>query len=194
MQLVDPYSPQQNGWAIATHAIFTRLIAEAYETADQHGWHDDVIRDADGKIVPAQMLSFVSLIHSEIGEFEVEVSKWRWFYRRESDGKPEGIASELADIMIRCCDTAGILGFKFAGEPVVVESLRLATDHVTELVMVQGAYAPAVETGLQAIAYLAFRTAYRLQPHFDGPVFVEVLRAKLAFNRNRSYRHGGKLA
>ena len=52
------------------------------------------------------------------------------------DGKPEGIGSELADIVIRVCDSAGALGIDMEAE----------------------------------------------------------LRAKLAFNRTRSHKHGGKLA
>lgn len=82
------------------------LQADVFEWAKSKGWAD---RKVD---IPEQ----VALIHSEASE---ALESWRknepirW---TDEKGKPEGIASEYADIVIRVCHYAELLGIDLEKE------------------------------------------------------------------------------
>ena len=69
----------------------------AYETSDKHGFHDNVD-------VPTKLM----LIVAEAAE-ALEEHRMNSVDTVLPSGKPVGIASELADIVIRVGDLAGIL-------------------------------------------------------------------------------------
>lgn len=72
-------------------------IQECWQTAEDHGFHG----------VGRTFGDATALIHSEVSEaFEAYREKGRHLFYTEVDGKPEGTASELADTVIRCFDTA----------------------------------------------------------------------------------------
>ena len=78
------------------------LIDEAYTNACAHGWHD----------TPRPFPETIALIHSEVSE---ALEAYRDGFNLVEDmvtdaGKPIGIPSELADIMIRVADAAGEYG------------------------------------------------------------------------------------
>jgi NTP pyrophosphatase (non-canonical NTP hydrolase) len=104
------------------------LQVEAHRTAQEHGWWDDARTD----------LECLALVHSEISEaVEALRDGSPSFYVNALEvGKPEGVAVELADAVIRIADLCEARGFDL--EAAIV--------------------------------------------------------AKLAFNRTRPYRHGGKRA
>ncbi len=106
------------------------LQRESYETAVAKGWHDE----DETPPSPIRVIAWMGLICSEAAEAIEDARKGRMTTTIREDGKPEGFGSELADVIIRACDTAGALGIDLEAE----------------------------------------------------------LRAKLAFNRTRDYRHGGK--
>jgi len=160
----------------ATALTVAELQRESYDTACAKGWHDEdrgpvspavheialaglriastcddieaVRKGADPRRARRSMmltgvnhwqvraLSWLALVCTEAAEAMDDVLAERWSTTMREDGKPEGLGSELADIIIRVCDTAGAMGLDMEAE----------------------------------------------------------LRAKMAFNRTRSHKHGGKLA
>lgn len=56
-------------------------------------------------------ISWLALVATEVGEAMEDVMAGRWTTTVREDGKPEGLGSEIADIVIRCgdiCDQLGI--------------------------------------------------------------------------------------
>ncbi len=86
------------------------VARQAWQDAHDAGWHDDRPDKP-----AATHVERIALIHSEVSE---ALEAWRrskgrcWF---EVDGKPEGIGSELADVIIRTAELAEWLGIDLDG-------------------------------------------------------------------------------
>lgn len=83
------------------------FIREVGENAEKHGFHD----------VTGSPLEYLAMIHSEVSEIVGELRKgWspdETYYG--PDRKPEGVPTELADVVLRCFDFAYVFGIDLEG-------------------------------------------------------------------------------
>lgn len=79
-----------------------------YKTAVEKGWWEGVDIN-DPNVIGAKL----ALIHSEISEALEEVRKdgVSFYFAMDGSGKPEGVAVELSDAIIRILDLAEAMGF-----------------------------------------------------------------------------------
>jgi NTP pyrophosphatase (non-canonical NTP hydrolase) len=82
----------------------------AYENASAHGFKHKNFAEA------------IALIHSELSEALEEDRKGAPQVYYAANGKPEGVAVELADAVIRICDLCGYL--KIDLEKVIAEKME----------------------------------------------------------------------
>ena len=63
-----------------------------------------------------RVVAWLALVNTEVAEAMGDVVGGRWQTTKNENGEPEGLGSELADIIIRVCDDAGAMGIDLAAE------------------------------------------------------------------------------
>lgn len=182
------------------------LQIQAHATAVEKGWHDHdncdhlgfgalLIRAATWLAKPwrkgpsaAQKLAWLALVTDELDEAALETE----LDYREDDGKPCGIMSEYADALIRILDMAGACGWRIrfiemTGSLITVPGAR------NMLVDAIRAGSPGAERMLSVLFWAIVDDAKR-RHGITTTVLLAMIETKGAFNRQRKWRHGGKLA
>ena len=174
------------------YAAYARLF---HETAVSHGWWEG----------PRPRGEVYALIHSEWSEALEEYRHGKPMrYFGGGDGifdepteqwkKPEGIAVELADGVIRILDYRATLDVPDPVYPEIdVKGLTLPCLIAELHALTTDAYRagdPSVESGI----LLAAADAVFAWIRANGTDPVYIIEEKHAYNETRSYRHGGKKA
>ena len=186
------------------------LQREAHAIAKDHGWWDEGRTFGD----------CIALVHSELSEAleayrehggVVNMFKYsddtKWFLH-DTSGHPAGVASELADVVIRVADMAEFYGVDLASE---IETLRRENDErdmtgrtfgdwISDLhASLSFSYESREWDGYAARGFPSWEElladcvagVQRMAAHY-GIDLDAAIEAKVEYNRTRSYRHGGK--
>lgn len=96
----------------------SELIGDSYQTAKAKGWW------AGDRNFGEQLMLMVSELSEAMEEYRIHGTNNSKFLRIE-DGKPEGIAAEFADVLIRLADTCGKYNIP------IEEAIRLKAEYNT---------------------------------------------------------------
>lgn len=170
---------------------FNELAKQIHENAVEHGWWEK----------ERKLRQLAALFHSELSEAYEEYRSDN-DYEYEVDGKPEGIAPELADYIIRLLDYAGHKGLDidaalkeaYVWEAAIVNddfSEFIADCHmdVSRLYHIAGIMNHTEAAG--EIARCMMKPISWMIMHKIDP--IAVIKRKHAYNKTRPYRHGGKV-
>lgn len=192
-----------------------QMIADIRENNIAKGW-----RSAAGGPGGNTIGDYISLLHTEIGEATDAYRDWKladatgpdhdfeadpMSYcvrcgKPNHDGpfKPEGVGSELADVLIRLLDTGDVFSFTvFDPDMELADVADLIHDPLCPRLISFGDHmawlhrrADAIWTNQHA-APLALRALVTVARHYQIDLMREYER-KMAYNRTRPYRHGGR--
>ena len=179
------------------------LQREAHAIAKDHGWWDEERSFGD----------LIALVHSELSEALEAYRAWGMqSYQIATDGstaasppyepvaqkdwKPEGVPSELADVVIRVADMAEHHGMDLDME--ARDTPFIAPETFGEWIADAHSFAVAAyickrndEKQCNWFLSRVIAHAQRMAAHY-GIDLDAAIEAKMEYNRGRSYRHGGK--
>jgi NTP pyrophosphatase (non-canonical NTP hydrolase) len=174
------------------------FASEIYENAKAHGWWD----------TERSIAEIVALIHSELSEaLEEYRDNAPALYWRSDDGakieskgvfearhKPEGVAVELADVIIRILDYCGRRVIDIE-EAVEIRRAGYLSYALPELVaechyLLSMAYKSEEARSLYLAEIISIIRYWCHENSIDIDATIQI---KHSYNKKRSYRHGGKI-
>ena len=181
------------------------LQKEAYAIAESKGWHD-----RDDEVTFGDR---IALVHSELSEAleayrEHGLEPWGLYPYidtpyDEPPPKSEGVAYELADVVIRVASMAEHYGVDLAqevehtGPPVINDIMDIETfgDWISaahwQLAGVAAKYRGSRPTALLMYLPSFVRFIYVMAEHYGIDLDASTS-ATMEYNRTREYRHGGR--
>ena len=180
----------------------TELQKEAHAITKEKGWWDE----------PRTFGDCIALVHSELSEaleaYRAGKPWWVTGSHMDTNG-PDGIASELADVVIRVADMAEFYGMDLV-------AVRIARSYVPLWVQSFGDWITALHLSTTMIMSCAslqlhadstlpipngedwkveardtIERVYLMAAHY-GIDLDAAIAAKMEYNKTRPYRHGGK--
>ena len=183
------------------------LQREAHAIAKEHGWWDQERTFGD----------LIALVHSELSEALEAYRKtgWPWLrvneWRCDVHGEPMGVASGLADVVIRVADMAEWLKVDLAQALEEDEDLGEAKQAYLEHRLSGnldsfGEWIAAIHGDMADAGYHQRDGGDNMGAHLVSVIWMvqemashygidldAAIEAKLEYNKTRPYRHGGKV-
>lgn len=177
-----------------------KLSQEAFETAKAHGWHDEELPDE----------TYLMLIITEIAEAVQADRKGKHAYKDkflaslkpDDDGEmfsmlfeqyiKNSVEDELADIVIRCLDLAGLIGCDLLKVKTLLDrGMNKVKETFPEFMYrICQSLTDERETLHSRLDYcIACIIGYCKQKDIDIEWFIE---QKMKYNKLRPFRHGNK--
>lgn len=166
----------------------TELQKEIYSINKANGWHDKV---------PSKLEQH-ALFHTEITEANNEFIEGRLETWYQEDGKPEGFYTELADVVIRILDYFSLDGITYNSEQDNKYSWS-ATDGDTFALVLHGEISNATEqvrANKQVNEAIILNYVILFIDAFlasNNQSLTDLIAEKIAYNKTRGYRYGGKV-
>lgn len=184
---------------------FDELTQEAFATAKAHGWHDEEQPDetylmliiteiaegvqADRKDKHAD----VGLFNSDVETLDMADSYDRDVWKRDFEIYiKETVEDELADIIIRCLDLAGLRGINLTEvNELLSNGMKDINETFPEVMYYLCSFISSEEQILDdKLNYcMALIIGYCKQKDIDIEFFIE---QKMRYNKLRPFRHGNK--
>lgn len=168
------------------------LRDEAYSIAKANGWHEQEYSDEHYlMLIITEVAEAVQAdrdnLHADVEAFKKYENKTDFKENFERQIK-NTVEDELADVVIRCLDLAGLRGIRLSSPTKATGMLAMLfseyafnTCHV-----LMYTHVPLTERLDNVIGRILF---YCESKSIDLPFFI---RAKMEYNRLRGYHHGGK--